>query len=47
VMTPRPGRIAADIALPPPFNRDAQYRLTPEFSASAAKVSAALREAMA
>jgi len=47
VMTPRPGRIAADIALPPPLNRDANYRLTPEFSASAAKVSAALREAMA
>ena len=47
VMTPRPGRVAAEIALPAPDNRDAHYRLSPEFSANAAKVSAALREAMA
>ena len=46
VMTPRPGRIAADIALPPPLNRDSSFRLTPEFSAAAGKVSAALRDAM-
>ena len=29
VMTPRPGRIAADIALTPPPMRNADYRLTP------------------
>ena len=46
VMTPRPGRIAADIALAAPENRDAHYRLSPEFTAQAAKVSAALRDAM-
>ena len=46
VMTPRPGRVAADIALAPPLARDASYRLTPEFSAAAGKVSAALRVAM-
>ena len=46
VMTPRPGRIAADIALSPPARRDAGYRLTPEFAESAGKVSAALRDAM-
>jgi NitT/TauT family transport system ATP-binding protein len=46
VMTPRPGRIAAEIALPSPVGRTAGYRLTPEFTASAAQVSAALRAAM-
>jgi NitT/TauT family transport system ATP-binding protein len=47
VMTPRPGRVAAEIALAQPEHRDAGYRLTPDFAAHAAKVSAALREAMA
>jgi NitT/TauT family transport system ATP-binding protein len=47
VMTPRPGRVAANIALTPPLERDAHYRLTPAFIAAAGKVSAALREAMA
>ena len=46
VMTPRPGRIAADMALAAPENRDAHYRLSPEFTTQAAKVSAALRNAM-
>ena len=46
VMTPRPGRIAADIALSSPETRDAHYRLSPEFTAQAAKVSSALRSAM-
>jgi NitT/TauT family transport system ATP-binding protein len=32
VMTPRPGRIAADIALRNPRFRDPGYRLTPEFA---------------
>jgi NitT/TauT family transport system ATP-binding protein len=46
VMTPRPGRVAADIALSPPTPRDESYRLTPEFAASAGNVSAALKQAM-
>ena len=45
VMTPRPGRIAADIALESPPDRGEAYRLTPEFSAAAAKVSKALGDA--
>ncbi len=47
VMTPRPGRIAADIALASPAGRDENFRLTPEFAAAAAKVSAALRATIA
>ena len=46
VMTPRPGRIAADIHLSPPPLRDVSYRLTQEFADAAGKVSAALRSAM-
>jgi len=46
VMTPRPGRVAADIALTPPSIRDASYRLTPDFADAAGQVSAALRQAM-
>ena len=46
VMTPRPGRVSADIALPSPRGREASYRLTPSFTASAGDVSAALRRAM-
>ena len=47
VMSPRPGRIAADIALSPPPVRNADYRLTPQFAEAAGKVSAALKGAMA
>jgi NitT/TauT family transport system ATP-binding protein len=47
VMSPRPGRIAADIALAPPPLRNADYRLTPQFAEAAGKVSAALKGAMA
>ncbi len=46
VMTPRPGRVAAAIALAPPPLRDVSYRLTQEFSDAARAVSAALRQAM-
>ncbi|HEY5237568.1 MAG TPA: ABC transporter ATP-binding protein [Rhizomicrobium sp.] len=46
VMTPRPGRIEADIALPQPIARDANYRLTPQFAEGAGEVSAALKRAM-
>jgi NitT/TauT family transport system ATP-binding protein len=46
VMTKRPGRLAADIALPSPARRKASFRLSPEFSDNARRVSEALREAM-
>jgi NitT/TauT family transport system ATP-binding protein len=46
VMTPRPGRLFADIPIGSPQTRDAHYRLSPEFAAEAAKVSHALRDAM-
>jgi NitT/TauT family transport system ATP-binding protein len=46
VMTPRPGRVAADLALTPPAVRDESYRLTPEFTRDAGRVSAALKQAM-
>ncbi|HEY2032855.1 MAG TPA: ABC transporter ATP-binding protein [Rhizomicrobium sp.] len=47
VMTPRPGRIAADIAIAQPSGRTAAYRLTPQFSEAAGKISSALGHAMA
>ena len=47
VMTPRPGKVAANLALAPPPTREAAYRLTPAFTEAASKVSAALKEAMA
>jgi NitT/TauT family transport system ATP-binding protein len=47
VMTPRPGRIAADIALDPHRARDADYRLSPQFADDARRISSALKEAMA
>jgi NitT/TauT family transport system ATP-binding protein len=45
-MTPRPGRIAADIALSDPRGRDAKYRLTPEFATNAGRISEVLRDVM-
>jgi NitT/TauT family transport system ATP-binding protein len=45
VMTPRPGRITANIALPAPLNRTPDYRTTLQFVELAGKVSAALRRA--
>ena len=46
VMTPRPGRVAAEIAFAPPAIRNANYRLSPEFTEAATRVSSALRDAM-
>jgi len=46
VMTPRPGTIAADIAVTQPQSRDPDYRLSPEFAATARHVSLALRNAI-
>jgi NitT/TauT family transport system ATP-binding protein len=47
VMTPRPGRVAADLALAHPGRRDANYRLTAAFGENVRRISAALGEAMA
>ncbi|HTK78887.1 MAG TPA: ABC transporter ATP-binding protein [Rhizomicrobium sp.] len=46
VMTPRPGRIAAEISLPSPAGHSADHRLTPEFAENARRVSGALRGAI-
>ncbi len=46
VLTPRPGRVAADISLSSPWPRDEEWRTTPDFAAQARKISSALREAM-
>jgi NitT/TauT family transport system ATP-binding protein len=45
VMTPRPGRITADFALPSPVNRAADYRVSLEFIEHAGRISAALKRA--
>ena len=45
VMTQRPGRVAAQIALAPPPIRDAEYRLTPQFAESAGRISQAMKDA--
>ena len=47
VMTPRPGRVAADIQVQPPVARDEEYRTTPSYIADCRIVSAALKQAMA
>jgi NitT/TauT family transport system ATP-binding protein len=47
VMTPRPGRVTADIALSPPASRNASWRLTPAFAEAAGKIAAALGHVMA
>jgi NitT/TauT family transport system ATP-binding protein len=43
VMSPRPGHIAAEIALEQPSARDESYRLTPAFSEAARRISNALK----
>jgi NitT/TauT family transport system ATP-binding protein len=43
VMTPRPGRVASDLLLSPPQDRDAGYRLTSDFTQAARQVSEALK----
>jgi len=47
VMTPRPGRAFADIALDQPPRRDEAYRLSEPYRARSAQLSAALHAAMA
>ena len=46
VMTPRPGRVAADIAFARTPAPDPAYRFAQEFAANASRVSAALRDGM-
>jgi len=46
VMTPRPGQIAAEIALDSPCGRDPGYRLMPEFAVAARQITASLRGSM-
>jgi NitT/TauT family transport system ATP-binding protein len=46
VMTPRPGRVAADIAFARAPSPDPAYRFAPEFAANASRVSTALRDGM-
>ena len=46
VMSPRPGRVVAELAVRAPLDRDEEYRMTPGYAADCRAVSAALRGAM-
>jgi NitT/TauT family transport system ATP-binding protein len=46
VMTPRPGRVTADVTIAQPAQRNAAHRLTLQFTEAAGKISAALGQAM-
>jgi NitT/TauT family transport system ATP-binding protein len=47
VMTPRPGRVFAEIAIDAPYPRDESFRTSPEYAAFCRRVSQALAAAMA
>ncbi len=47
VMTPRPGRVFADLAIDAPFPRDESFRTSPEYGRYCRIVSQALAQAMA
>ncbi|MSO66986.1 MAG: ABC transporter ATP-binding protein [Pseudolabrys sp.] len=47
VMTPRPGRVFAEIAIPAPYPRDERFRTSPEYAGFCRTVSEALSQAMA
>ena len=47
VMSARPGRISADIAVDAPFPRDEEFRLSPAYNDYCRRASEALRHAMA
>ena len=47
MLTPRPGRIAAEFEIHSPPERTADWRLSPEFADSARRVSLSLREGLA
>ncbi len=46
VMTPRPGRVFADIAIPAPYPRDERFRTSAEYAGYCRTVSEALDRAM-
>jgi NitT/TauT family transport system ATP-binding protein len=46
MMTPRPGRIAAEFAIETPEPRDAHFRTSPEYGTECRKISAALARVM-
>jgi NitT/TauT family transport system ATP-binding protein len=43
VMSPRPGRVVGEVAVPLPHPRTPELRFSPEFGRLAARVSALLR----
>jgi NitT/TauT family transport system ATP-binding protein len=45
VMTPRPGRVFADLRIDAPYPRDQQFRTSPDYAALCRRVSAALADA--
>src|SRR5215470_9255064 len=47
VMTPRPGRVFAEIAIDAPYPREESFRTSPEYARFCRRVSEALAEAMA
>jgi NitT/TauT family transport system ATP-binding protein len=47
VMTPRPGRVFAEIAIEAPYPREEGFRTSPEYAGFCRRVSQALAEAMA
>ncbi len=46
VMTPRPGRVFIDIAIPAPYPRDEHFRTSPEYAGHCRQVAEALAQAM-
>jgi NitT/TauT family transport system ATP-binding protein len=46
IMTPRPGRVAAEIAIPAPYPRDESFRTSAEYAGYCRTVSEALGQAM-
>jgi NitT/TauT family transport system ATP-binding protein len=46
IMTPRPGRIAAEVAIPAPYPRDERFRTSAEYAGYCRTVSEALGQAM-
>jgi NitT/TauT family transport system ATP-binding protein len=47
VMTPRPGRVFAEIEIPAPYPREDRYRMSPEYAGYCHQVADALTAAMA
>jgi NitT/TauT family transport system ATP-binding protein len=47
VMTPRPGRVFAEVAIPAPYPRDEHFRTSAEYAGFCRHVSETLTQAMA